>query len=121
MPVVALAAAAFFAAASLRSQHDDDHSLAFDFKLDTARRLLHGLTLYPTSGPGAGDYPYPPLWAMIAAPFTAIPSDADQYAAAVFCLAAILAALWVIGLRDCLLYTSPSPRDLSTSRMPSSA
>ena len=25
---------------------------------------------------------------------------------------------WVI---DCLLYTSPSPRDLSTSRMPSSA
>ena len=25
------------------------------------------------------------------------------------------------GIRDCLLYTSPSPRDLSTSRMPSSA
>ena len=31
--------------------------------------------------------------------------------------------LTVIGeeARDCLLYTSPSPRDLSTSRMPSSA
>ena len=26
-----------------------------------------------------------------------------------------------IKLKDCLLYTSPSPRDLSTSRMPSSA
>ena len=26
-----------------------------------------------------------------------------------------------LGLEDCLLYTSPSPRDLSTSRMPSSA
>ena len=26
-----------------------------------------------------------------------------------------------IELRNCLLYTSPSPRDLSTSRMPSSA
>ena len=26
-----------------------------------------------------------------------------------------------ISLKDCLLYTSPSPRDLSTSRMPSSA
>ena len=26
-----------------------------------------------------------------------------------------------VGLRNCLLYTSPSPRDLSTSRMPSSA
>ena len=25
------------------------------------------------------------------------------------------------GLNSCLLYTSPSPRDLSTSRMPSSA
>jgi len=27
----------------------------------------------------------------------------------------------VAGFWDCLLYTSPSPRDLSTSRMPSSA
>ena len=27
----------------------------------------------------------------------------------------------VMTARDCLLYTSPSPRDLSTSRMPSSA
>ena len=26
-----------------------------------------------------------------------------------------------LGHSDCLLYTSPSPRDLSTSRMPSSA
>ena len=26
-----------------------------------------------------------------------------------------------IGSNNCLLYTSPSPRDLSTSRMPSSA
>ena len=28
---------------------------------------------------------------------------------------------WGHGILDCLLYTSPSPRDLSTSRMPSSA
>ena len=27
----------------------------------------------------------------------------------------------VLNVRTCLLYTSPSPRDLSTSRMPSSA
>ena len=27
----------------------------------------------------------------------------------------------LIAYTDCLLYTSPSPRDLSTSRMPSSA
>ena len=44
---------------------------------------------------------------------------------------AVLAAVGVLGvaacgadpkvLTSCLLYTSPSPRDLSTSRMPSSA
>ena len=28
---------------------------------------------------------------------------------------------WPGDYEDCLLYTSPSPRDLSTSRMPSSA
>ena len=33
----------------------------------------------------------------------------------------IAAALGAMGKRVCLLYTSPSPRDLSTSRMPSSA
>ena len=31
------------------------------------------------------------------------------------------AALATASAYDCLLYTSPSPRDLSTSRMPSSA
>ena len=31
------------------------------------------------------------------------------------------AELVVVDYNDCLLYTSPSPRDLSTSRMPSSA
>ena len=30
-------------------------------------------------------------------------------------------SVFVARLSDCLLYTSPSPRDLSTSRMPSSA
>ena len=31
-------------------------------------------------------------------------------------------AVWIYAIgNDCLLYTSPSPRDLSTSRMPSSA
>jgi len=34
---------------------------------------------------------------------------------------AIERAGWRIQYRNCLLYTSPSPRDLSTSRMPSSA
>ena len=30
-------------------------------------------------------------------------------------------SLWIQRINACLLYTSPSPRDLSTSRMPSSA
>ena len=33
----------------------------------------------------------------------------------------ILKYLWRYRYKNCLLYTSPSPRDLSTSRMPSSA
>ena len=34
---------------------------------------------------------------------------------------AIIAVIIIIVVNICLLYTSPSPRDLSTSRMPSSA
>ena len=30
-------------------------------------------------------------------------------------------ALWVVLIASCLLYTSPSPRDRTRSRMPSSA
>mgnify|MGYP000450986325 CR=1 FL=1 len=37
------------------------------------------------------------------------------------CVRELLKELRNIGLEYCLLYTSPSPRDLSTSRMPSSA
>ena len=33
----------------------------------------------------------------------------------------ILCTIFGVLLHTCLLYTSPSPRDLSTSRMPSSA
>ena len=36
-------------------------------------------------------------------------------------LTALVAAAWSYRHWNCLLYTSPSPRDLSTSRMPSSA
>ena len=37
------------------------------------------------------------------------------------CVLPMLPILSGVVLRGCLLYTSPSPRDLSTSRMPSSA
>ena len=45
------------------------------------------------------------------------PCIGEERSDLVVCGCAILEAL----LQDCLLYTSPSPRDLSTSRMPSSA
>ena len=56
-----------------------------------------------------------------------------MFAAAIISVGACKSGIWVaailawivagiiIGLAICLLYTSPSPRDLSTSRMPSSA
>ena len=39
----------------------------------------------------------------------------------IFLLCLAVFDLFVGVSNDCLLYTSPSPRDLSTSRMPSSA
>ena len=44
-------------------------------------------------------------------------SSGDPYVSHPIAVAKILADFKM----DCLLYTSPSPRDLSTSRMPSSA
>ena len=40
-------------------------------------------------------------------------------AAILFTIAGLVT--WALAFATCLLYTSPSPRDLSTSRMPSSA
>ena len=42
-------------------------------------------------------------------------------AVTVVAVAMLLYARFRRDIRTCLLYTSPSPRDLSTSRMPSSA
>jgi hypothetical protein len=72
--------------------------LAIDFKLDAAQRLVDGRTLYPTDG--SGGYPYPPLWAMLVTPFLLLPELAAQYAAALVCAAAVLAAIWIVGVRD---------------------
>ena len=72
--------------------------LALDFKLGAAQRLVDGETLYP---PGtSGEYPYPPLWAMLASPLLLLPTLVAQYTACALCAAAFVAALWVIGVRD---------------------
>ena len=78
--------------------------LALDFKLDAARRLVDGQTLYP---PGAaGEYPYPPLWAILASPLLLLPTGAAPYVACATCAGAFVAALWIIGLRDPLCYAA---------------
>ena len=43
-------------------------------------------------------------------------TDGGQNCGKIICFVSALGCCW-----SCLLYTSPSPRDLSTSRMPSSA
>ena len=47
-------------------------------------------------------------------------NNIGSWPAAIKVLASVLLMVLVLAL-GCLLYTSPSPRDLSTSRMPSSA
>ena len=48
-------------------------------------------------------------------------SAMDAFLFYVFWEAMLIPMFLIIGVWGCLLYTSPSPRDLSTSRMPSSA
>ena len=78
--------------------------LAHDFKLDAARRLAEGKTLYPSDA--SGEYPYPPLWAILASPLLLLPSGAAPYVACAACGAAIAGALWILGIRDPLCFAA---------------
>ena len=70
----------------------------------------------------------PPLASLVNGSVMALSGDAPEQAAWSLSLwhglLLVVMACWGRGLQGdglCLLYTSPSPRDLSTSRMPSSA
>ena len=91
-----------------------------DFKIymDAASKLSMDQDPYaPPFEHGLG-YSYGLIFAALLTPLAQIP----EVAAYVWLVlqVACLARSWNI-LETCLLYTSPSPRDLSTSRMPSSA
>ena len=58
---------------------------------------------------------------VLAIPFSTVGWVIDLYRKQTFVINGPLARAWLEAHRICLLYTSPSPRDLSTSRMPSSA
>ena len=77
-----LATAAGYIVARL-IQADQIGFLALDYKLEAAQRLIDGQTLYPTSGPEFGDYPYPPIWAIVTTPLLALPHVVAQYTAGI--------------------------------------
>jgi len=58
------------------------------------------------------------FWAVAAVLYLTVYSGDRLAFVALFTMAAIFL---ILAIGACLLYTSPSPRDLSTSRMPSSA
>ena len=74
--------------------------------------LLHPLLIIAVFLPAhlAGNTAIDVLWIKVAVSFTCLPIAANAFAMSEY-----------YGTYSCLLYTSPSPRDLSTSRMPSSA
>ena len=100
---VALVMAAAFVVGHLIQAHKAGF-LATDFKLFAAQRLLDGETLYPPSGPDSGNYPYPPIWAMLITPLLLLAHLAAQYVAAILCGFAVAGALWAVGLRDPYCY-----------------
>ena len=66
----------------------------------------------------------PGLWLILAGLICALVPKGDTFAMvrkALVIGAPILAAVMITQIYTCLLYTSPSPRDATLSRMPSSA
>jgi hypothetical protein len=113
---VALGAAVAFLAWKL-VRFESTGLLALDFKLSAAQRLVEGGSLYPADA--SGQYPYPPLWAMLASPLLLLPHSVGQYVAAILCAGAVLAALRVIGVRDplCMALALVSTSVVSTAQM----
>jgi hypothetical protein len=101
--IAALVGAAVFLAYKV-VQFDSTGWLALDFKFGAAQRLVDGQTLYPADA--SGEYPYPPLWAFLVSPFLLLPNAVAPYVACLLCAAAIVGALWIVGLRDPLCYAA---------------
>ena len=84
--------------------HGSDHETELNGK-----RVMTNIRL--TYSEGSGDFPVDNDFRRIG-----IVADPFNWGTTTFATSDTLS-----GLKACLLYTSPSPRDLSTSRMPSSA
>ena len=89
-------------------------SLGWDFRhvyLGAAERVLDGRSPYPelddydaiASGTA---YMYPPQLAVVLAPVSALPEDLVVWSAALGALASLVAALWLLGVRDLRCYAA---------------
>ena len=105
-----VALAAFLLAPGPRLGYDAMFHLVWGSDLVAGRVPQYDPYLAPT--------PHP-LLVLAGAPLSLFGAGGDDawHVLSLLALGALAAAL----VRICLLYTSPSPRDLSTSRMPSSA
>ena len=86
---------------------DDANALGFDLVhacLDAADRVIHGESPYtPPEQWAALDtvgYVYPPLTAFLTAPLLLVSANAAGWAGAAICLAAVLGAALLVGVRD---------------------
>ena len=86
-----------------------------------SRQIKAGLAGLSAEKVSAVTIAYEPVWA-IGTGLTATPEQAQEVHALIRKMLGEMYDVELAGeIRICLLYTSPSPRDLSTSRMPSSA
>jgi hypothetical protein len=123
---VALVAAAGAFVASDVVIASQSGTLGYDLKLSAARTLLTSGHLYPDQSYAPGlhgfpqyGYPYPPLMAMLLIPLAWLPVTAAHVAGFVLCMAAVLAALWVVGCRDprCFAVAAASPPVIACAQM----
>ena len=88
-----------------------DNAVAFDFAhayVPAARKLLHGLSPYPPETVRAlaprTAFIYPPLTAWLAVPFAAVPLSVAEVAATCLMVAAVIATLLLLEVRDWRCY-----------------
>ena len=95
----ALALTALFVAAA----QDDAQAVDFRQFYRAAASFLAGRTMYPEAVPEAvwgGPYPYPPLPAFLAIPFTALPLDVAGLTMMALLVGCAVATIYVLGVRD---------------------
>lgn len=100
-----VAGAGAFAFLVLYAASEHPPSLAFDMRdivLRASDALVHGQPIYfpPWTSGHPFSYVYPPLYAEVCTPLLLVPAAIAAWVLAVGSLAAVLGALWIVGVRD---------------------